>query len=112
MNNTSELPISRSAPLSCVHRLQAPLCSRSVHLHRNAISRVVECCIRKRPTTRQRGCERVTEDHNLKQQAGAIAATVLLSAGHACAPAEAYNVRLQDVENKAMQAGVQVTKPA
>lgn len=32
-----------------------------------------------------------------------MAAGLLLSAG--CAPAGAYNVRLQDVENKAMQGG-------
>lgn len=36
---------------------------------------------------------------------GVLAAGLVLAAG--CAPAEAYNVRLQDVENKAMQAGEQ-----
>ncbi len=38
-------------------------------------------------------------------QVGVLAAGLVLAAG--CAPAEAYNVRLQDVENKAMQAGEQ-----
>ena len=97
-----------SPPLSSVHRLQAHLCFKSVHLHSNTRSCVVECCSSEGPTTRHACCERASWDHNkkLKQQAGAIAASLLLSAGHACAPAEAYNVRLQDVENKAMQAGM------
>ena len=100
--------------LSNVHRLQAHLCFRSVHLHSNAGSCIVECCSRKGPTTRQTYRERASWDHNkgLRQQAGAIAASLLLSVGHACAPAEAYNVRLQDVENKAMQAGMQARKSA
>ena len=40
---------------------------------------------------------------SLKQGLAGAAASLLLAA--ACAPAGAYNVRLQDVENKAMQAG-------
>ena len=41
----------------------------------------------------------------ITHQIGFLAAGLVLAAG--CAPAEAYNVRLQDVENKAMQAGEQ-----
>ncbi len=39
----------------------------------------------------------------IKRQLAATAASLVLAAG--CAPAGAYNVRLQDVENKTMQAG-------
>ena len=96
--------------------MQPHLCFRNEHLRHNAGPRVVKCCSKKGPTSRQRqkGCERATGDYNevLRQQAAAIAATFLLSAGHACTPAEAYNVRLQDVENKEMQAGMQATKVA
>ncbi len=47
----------------------------------------------------------VTRAHmNIFKQGVAGAAASLVLAG-ACAPAGAYNVRLQDVENKAMQAG-------
>lgn len=41
----------------------------------------------------------------ITHQIGFLAAGLVLAAG--CAPAEAFNVRLQDVENKAMQAGEQ-----
>lgn len=103
-----------SPPLNSVHKLQPHLCFKSVHLHSNAASCVVDCCSSKGSITRQGCCERATLDHceRLRQQAGAIAASLLLSAGYACAPAEAYNVRLQDVENKAMQAGMQAKRSA
>ena len=49
--------------------------------------------------------QHVTKGHKerIKKGLAGAAASVLLAA--ACAPAGAYNVRLQDVENKAMQAG-------
>jgi len=42
----------------------------------------------------------------IRRQLAATAASLVLAAG--CAPAGAYNVRLQDVENKTMQAGCSV----
>ena len=113
MRVTSELQAGGSSPLSGMHRSQALVYCKSVRLHGSAKPRIVEYCSRRSPTTRQRGCEGLTADHHekLRQQAAAIAASLLLSAGYTCAPAEAYNVRLQDVESKAMQAGMQATDP-
>ena len=114
MHCTSELHTSGSSPLNGVHSLQAHLCFRSIKSRSGATSRVLECCSRRGQTKSQICCDTATGNYkkNLRQQAGAVAANLLLSAGLACAPAEAYNVRLQDVENKAMQAGMQATDAA
>ena len=113
MKLTPELHVGGSSSLSGVHRSQAHMCLRSVSIHGAARLRNVEYCSKSCPTIKQSCCERATANHNekLRQQAAAIAASLLLSAGYTCAPAEAYNVRLQDVESKAMQAGMQATDP-